>query len=168
MSDHKRTLDELRANATLFWPDELREQVAEVNVLPLLLKTQNKFLSVLELSDTGPDSWKRLVDGSGKMQANLFLKHLMVLSDMGRETLSKLIPLNRFFPDGVMAYKWQEATYAYRFQKYAVKEPFTSNKMQIEAAQLARGCSLTPHIEDIIMLLLHGASSQNDTLPTDQ
>ncbi len=168
MSDFKRTLEQLRTKATLFWPDELRDQVAAVSILPLLLKTQNKFLSVLELSDAGPDSWKRLVETSDAMRANLFLKHLMVLSDMGRESLSKLIPLDRFFPDGAMHYVWGEKTFYYRFQKYARKEPFTSKKLCLESAQLVQSHSLTPYIEDIAMLLLHGASALNDTLPAGE
>lgn len=168
MNRPARTLEELRAHAVLFWPDELRDQVASVSILPLLLKTQGKFLGVLELSDDEPEAWKRNVDTHPLMPANLFLKHLMVLSDIGRETLSKLIPLNRFYPDGIMNYIWHEQQYTYHFQRYSEAKPVTNKVLKIEPADLTKGHALTPHIEDVTMLLLHAASSIENTLPNDE
>ncbi|MBM3264845.1 MAG: hypothetical protein FJY97_15655 [candidate division Zixibacteria bacterium] len=102
MNEYARTLAELKEKAVCFWPPELRRKEAAVSILPLLLNTQDKFISVLSLSDAQPDAWKKRVDVSAEMKGNLFLKHLMVLSDIGGEALSKLTPLNRFFPDNGM------------------------------------------------------------------
>ena len=75
MSKHTRTLAEFKKRAVLFWPRELLEREASVSALPLLLKTQDKFISILNLSDSTPDSWKKLVDVSDEIKGNLFLKH---------------------------------------------------------------------------------------------
>ena len=60
MSKYARTLAELKEKAVLFWPREILEREASVSILPLLLKTQEKFISILNLSDSSPDSWKKL------------------------------------------------------------------------------------------------------------
>lgn len=97
MSTYKRNLVELRENAVLFWPKDVLEKEANLSVLPLLLKTQDKFISLLTLSDSGPKSWKQFVDSVEEMPGNLFLKPLMVLTDLAGEALNKLTPLSRFF-----------------------------------------------------------------------
>jgi len=86
MSKYKRSLVELREKAILNWPKELLDQAGEASILPLLFKTQDKFISILTLADSEPESWQKLVDLSPDMPGNLFLKHLMVLSDLGGES----------------------------------------------------------------------------------
>jgi len=90
MPGYVRTLEELRAHAVLSWPQVLRDRAAESSVLPLLLETQDKFISALSLADSGPTAWKEVVDFSKDLPGNLFLKHLIVLSDVGGEPLTKL------------------------------------------------------------------------------
>lgn len=136
-----------------------------MSILPQLLKTQDKFLSVLNLSDRSPDAWKRFVDQSEDMSANLLLKHLMVLSDIGRETASKLVPLNRFFEQDYMRYIWREQVFEYAFQNLHRAAAFTNKSLGIEPTDLVKGLPLTAKMEDLIMLLLHGATAIGDTLP---
>jgi hypothetical protein len=62
MNTYTRTLSQLKEKAVLFWPPSLLEQAGDVSVLPLLLKTQDKFISILTLSDSLPDDWKKLID----------------------------------------------------------------------------------------------------------
>jgi hypothetical protein len=116
MGKYARTLIELKERAVLFWPRELIEREASMSVLPLLLKTQEKFISILNLSDAAPDSWKKFVDVSEEIKGNLFLKHLMVLSDLGGEALNKLPPLRKYFIDGRMNYVWREKNYEYQIK----------------------------------------------------
>jgi hypothetical protein len=111
MPRHARTLAELKEKAVLFWPREIIEREAAASILPLLLKTQDKFISILNLSDSAPDSWKKLVDVSDELKDNLFLKHLMVLSDLGGEALNKLPPLKKYFKGGKIIYVWREKKY---------------------------------------------------------
>ncbi len=165
MRKYVRTLDELRKKAVLFWPRELLEREASVSILPLLLKTQDKFLSVLKLADSGPEAWKRLVDVSDEMKGNLFLKHLMILSDLGRETLSKFMPLEKYFEDGQMNYIWREKSHPYQFKAMLGRKTLSNAVLSIDARDLIEGQRLNDKMEDMIMLLLHGASSVGDTLP---
>ena len=75
MNTYTRTLSQLKEKAVLFLPPSLLEQADDVSVLPLLFKTQDEFLSILTLSDFLPDDWKKLIDISEEIQANIFLKH---------------------------------------------------------------------------------------------
>ena len=103
MSKYARTLAELKQRAVLFWPKELLAREAALSVLPLLLQTQEKFISILKLSGHGPEAWQPILAASAdSLKGNLFLKHLMVLTDLGGEALNKLPPLNRYFK------KWQD------------------------------------------------------------
>jgi hypothetical protein len=167
MSKYARTLGELKEKAVLFWPREIIEKEASVSILPLLLKTQEKFISILNLSDSAPDSWKKLVDVSDEIKGNLFLKHLMVLSDLGGEALNKLPPLKNYFKDGKMTYVWREKKYEYTFKVIGERVPLANASLRADGKSLLKGYTLSDKMEDVIMLLLHGASSIGDTLPDD-
>lgn len=171
MSKYARTLGELKEKAVLFWSREIIEREASVSVLPLLLGTQDKFISILNLADSSPASWKEIVKTSekidGDIKGNLFLKHLMVLSDLGGEALNKLPPLSRFFPSKKMVYVWREKTYEYDFLKTQEKINLTNSALKVDGKNLVKGYKLDAKMEDVIMLLLHGAASIGDTLPDE-
>jgi hypothetical protein len=167
MVKYARTLAELKEKAVLFWPREILEREASVSILPLLLKTQEKFISILTLSDSAPDSWKKIVDVSDEIKGNLFLKHLMVLSDVGGEALNKLPPLKKYFKNGQMNYIWQEQKHKYQFKVIHEKIPLANTALRVDGKRLLKGYTLEPKMEDVIMLLLHGASSIGDTLPDE-
>ena len=78
MGFYNRTLDELRKNAVLHWPDEILPAAEEVGTLPLLLKTQDNFISILKVASKEALSWKIAVANSSQISGTLFLKHLMV------------------------------------------------------------------------------------------
>jgi|GEM_PF-6520482 len=46
MPKYKRTLEELRQNAVLHWPNEIRQKASDISVLPKLLETQDAFISI--------------------------------------------------------------------------------------------------------------------------
>lgn len=167
MGKYARTLDELKTKAVLFWPAEILSREASASILPLLLKTQDKFISILKLSDAAPDSWKLFVDASEDIKGNIFLKHLMVLSDLGGEALNKMPPLSQYFEDGKMSYVWREINYEYGFQVIQNDVGLANSNLRVDGKQLLKGYALDRKMEDVIMLLLHGASSIGDTLPED-
>ncbi len=72
MPKFARSLEELRKKAVLFWPQEIVEREASLSILPLLLKTQEKFISILNLADASPDAWKKLVDISEELKGISF------------------------------------------------------------------------------------------------
>ncbi|MGI9211979.1 MAG: hypothetical protein ACR2HF_05865 [Methylococcaceae bacterium] len=54
MTKYNRNLSELRTKAALWWPEELKNQNAIANILPLLLKTQDDFLRLIILNKSEP------------------------------------------------------------------------------------------------------------------
>ena len=167
MPKYNRTLDELRKHAVLAWPEDLMEEVAKISVLPLMYQTQDKFLSILTISDSHPTTWKAVLRVAKDIPYNLFLKHLMVLSDLGGEALNKLTPISRYFPEGKMKYEFNGRCYSYSFKEIQNDTSLTNNALFVNGKNLVKGHVLTSKIEDTIMLLLYGYSATNDKLPVD-
>jgi hypothetical protein len=85
MVNYARSPEELNRKAILYWPSELLEKERSASVIPLLISTQDKFISVLHVADSAPDAWKLALGATKELPANLFLKHLMILSDVSGE-----------------------------------------------------------------------------------
>jgi hypothetical protein len=162
-----QTVKQLERKAVRYWPKELLEKVASISPLSLLLETQDKFISLLTLSDSGPRAWKTILNASRGMNANLFLKHLMVLTDLGGEALNKYPPFNKYFKDGKMRFVWREKRCTYSLKAIHRKVSLTNTALRVDGRGLLKDYSLDSRMEDVIMLLLHGASSFGDTLPGD-
>ncbi|PYL37032.1 MAG: hypothetical protein DMF34_11945, partial [Verrucomicrobia bacterium] len=93
------------------------------------------------------------------LPANLFLKHLMVLTDVGGEPLKRLRPeLARMFPDGKMVFEWKGKKHAYVFQKILTARTLSNASLFVDGESLATGHELDAAEEDVIMLLLFGAA----------
>ncbi len=160
-----RTLEELTEHAVLHWPEELLRKEETVSVLPRLLRTQAKFISILNLADYRPDAWLDLVDRSEDMPSNLFLKHLMVLTDIGGEFLNKITPLTDFFTSREMEYVWRDRSYSYRFEAIHQKTPLHNKALLVDGPSAVNSHALTPKMKDVAMLLLHGGFASNGELP---
>jgi len=89
MAKYTRNITELKSKAAMWWPEELKTKNALANVLPLLLKTQDDFLHLIVLSKNNPFQLFDLIKVA-EYPANLFLKHLAVLSDYGGEPIQRL------------------------------------------------------------------------------
>lgn len=168
MSKYKRSLVELREKAVLNWPEELLDQAGEASVLPLLLKTQDKFISILTLADSEPESWQKLVDLSLDMPGNLFLKHLMVLSDLGGESLNKYPPISKYFKNNQMDYIWKTKDYSYQFKVIFKKVSLTNSSLKVDGKSLVKGLTLNDKMKDVVMLILYGATALNINLPDSE
>lgn len=167
MNVYNRTLLQLRENATLYWSQDLLQKAGEASVLPLLLKTQDKFMCILTLADSSPDAWKKIIDISNELKANVFLKHLMILCDLGGEALNKYPPLSKFYPDGIMNYVWRDKTYNYKFKEIHKNTSLNNNALRVDGKNLIKGHILNDKIEDVIMLLLYASSSLDNNFPDD-
>jgi hypothetical protein len=89
MPKYNRNISELKTKAALWWPKDLRSKNALANILPLLIKTQEDFLSLIILNKAEPFQIFELIKAA-KFPANLFLKHLVVLADFGGEPIQRL------------------------------------------------------------------------------
>ncbi|MBA4405830.1 hypothetical protein C0389_01010 [bacterium] len=82
-----RTFQNLQQSGVNFWSRELIELEKDSSIIPILINSQDKFISLLNISDANPAAWKETLNNTQNLPANLFLKHLMVLSDIGGEKL---------------------------------------------------------------------------------
>lgn len=111
-----RSIENLEQNAIKFWPAEIAVQEKDISIIPKLIETQDKFISLLNISDANPFIWKQTLLSTKSMSGNLFLKHLMVLSDIGGESLmrfKKELPL--IFGE-FLTFNWEGQTFSYKFQ----------------------------------------------------
>ncbi|AFY61293.1 hypothetical protein [Synechococcus sp. PCC 6312] len=122
MSNFQRDITALEAQASKWWPENLANRDAEVSVLPKLLKTQDDFIALLQLSRKNPRQIFRLTQYVG-CPANLLIKHLAVISNYGGEAIQRL---GRNFTEvferrsksdrAMMNFTWQDKPCRYVFK----------------------------------------------------
>lgn len=167
-----RELADLEKSALLWWPLELQEKIAEKSPIPLLLNTQEHFISVLKLSESSPETFLAILNASGELSANLYLKHLCIISDFGGEMLQRLgREFTKIFSkkDGhyCMEYIFKGTNYKYRFE--AMPQKISNKSLMLDGASLSKRAELTPLYKDVMMILTHGASSSSaDTAGLDK
>jgi hypothetical protein len=163
-----RTITDLEANAEKFWPTQLAEREQRSSIIPRLIETQEKFIGILYVADASPDSWKSVLEATTGMPGNLFLKHLVVLSDVAGERLQRFrTNLESFFPNGNMTYVWNETQHAYNFNSLATVKTWTNPKLGLDGRGLAKTLRFQAVHEDVAMLLMHGGASIDPGIPDD-
>jgi len=160
MGEYARIPSELRQSAVMFWPKELMQREADTSIIPKLIETQDKFISLLDISDRGPDAWKSTLASSRELTPNLFLKHLMVLSDVSGERLKRL-DFKSIFPEGVLKFIWRQKNYVYSFQEITQKSVVSNASLFVDGPGLLVPRTLSPKMEDIIVLILYGQAAVN-------
>ncbi|MEZ4826012.1 MAG: hypothetical protein R3C61_06920 [Bacteroidia bacterium] len=163
-----RKIEDLEANALKFWPERIAEKERNSSIIPKLIETQDKFISLLNIADAEPFAWKKVLVNSSQLSANLFLKHLMVLSDIGGEKLLRFKPeLSKVFENDTMEFSWNGKIYSYEFQTLSSKKAWSNTHLKVDGVGLAKTEILTPVIEDIINLILFGGAAIVDNMPND-
>ncbi len=160
--NYQRTFEELEQVAAKFWPAELSEREAKLSVVPLLLRTQDQFISILGIETRELDKLFEIVEASS-LSANLFLKHLVILADFGGEMLQRVSrEFSLLFPEGKLNYYWLGKPQSYVFK--ALPDQALSNKnLHIDGRELSIDHPLDDLKKDAIALLLFGnAYSDND------
>jgi hypothetical protein len=161
-----RLYGELKSQAVNFWPLELAEKEKDASIIPRLIETQEKFISLLHVADSSPHAWKEILPKTTQLPANLFLKHLMILADIGGEPLERFKPeLPSVFEQHIMSFIWQEKRYKYTFKTLGDRTAWSNERLAVDGSGLAAALDLTDVMEDVITLLIHGAASTNDELP---
>ena len=121
---------------------------------------------MLNISDASPTVWKETLNSTTSLPANLFLKHLVVLSDIGGEKLMRFKrELPNVFTDGQINFTWNGNQYSYTFQTLHQRKNWNNPNLFIDGTGLTEVVELTPMIEDICMLLLFGGASTPANLP---
>lgn len=159
---------DLQLKALNFWPIELSEREKNASIIPLLLESQDKFISLLNVSDASPEAWKSTLKNSTRFPSNLFVKHLMVLSDIGGERLMRFkrnLPI--IFKDSEMEYSWDGKIYSYKFNQLNWPGPWNNKNLFVDGENLLEPHELNQTMEDVCMLILFGGSSTAEYLPTE-
>lgn len=163
ISHMKKSIQELEKKAVLWWTEELKSQNANASIIPKLLESQDDFLKILSLGKKDPEHVFELLRAS-KFPANLFVKHLTVLSDYGGESLQRLgRSFKEIFPQKnnqyFLPYTWQGKNYTYLFQSLPISG-LGNKKLKIDGEGLQTEMALTPLLYDVAMILLHAATSE--------
>ncbi len=163
-----RDIHDLEKNAIMFWAAELAELERNSSIIPKLIETQDKFISLLNVADANPFAWKNVILSSKQLPANLFLKHLMVLSDVGGEKMMRFKrALPSLFANDTLEFVWNEKKYTYKFQTLSGKKNWNNVQLKVDGIGLATPKSLTPIMEDIINLILFGGLALTDAIPDE-
>ena len=165
MNDDKyiRTIKDLEQVGCKWWPKEVRDEAMKVSILQFLLDTQEKFISLLTLANPeNPENIFQLLDASG-FEYHLFLKHLVLLTDVGAEPIQRFnTTFDEVMPGRLLTFNINGLPHMYSFQKLPVKGTANNSKMQIDTMEnLRKPCKDKALCMDLIMLLIYGAASMN-------
>ena len=163
-----RSLEELEARAYKFWPVALSRREQSTSIIPRLIESLEKFIGILYVADATPDAWKQVLRSTEGMPGNLFLKHLIVLADLSGETLKRFrTNAVKLFPDDNMRFRWKTKACSYAFQSLAGKQNWSNAALRVDGTGLSQEIDLSPAMEDVAMLLIHGGASLEPGLPDD-
>ncbi|HEX40753.1 MAG TPA: restriction endonuclease [Phycisphaerales bacterium] len=161
-----RSYEDLKREAVLWWPDSLIEREQNASIIPRLIETQSKFISVLHVADGSPDGWKTVLRETANLSANLFLKHLVVLADFGGELLKRVKPvLKANLADRTLRYVWCGRVTEYTFQSLEEPGLWSNPLLYLDAKGMLAGRELTEAMEDVCMLILHGGATVQPGIP---
>lgn len=162
---YNRTKTELEEKACKWWPDTLVSLEAESSIIPTLLRTQDQFISILTLSNANEPSSVFDVIRSSRFPANLFLKHLMVLTDFGSEPLQRINrDFTSYFPNLTFVYNINGREITYQFSSLPARGTLTNKKMHTDVPSILHADTLNEFYQDIIMLLLFGSNATDKNL----
>ncbi|NJL89276.1 MAG: hypothetical protein HC916_05330 [Coleofasciculaceae cyanobacterium SM2_1_6] len=164
MPNYVRDITTLQSHAVMWWTEKSKEENTTVSVIPRLLETQEDFISILQLSKNSPTQIFDLVKAA-EFPANLFLKHLAVISDYDGELIQIL---GRNFTtiftkvdqtgNPIMNYVWRGNNYQYIFESMPVKG-LSNKKLNIDGNGLKLDKSFDSLKRDMTMILLYASTS---------
>ncbi len=161
--NYQRTVEQLEQNAALSWPIELAPQDDGAAIITELLKTQDDFISILNFPVKSVEEFITILP-SAKMRPNLFLKHLVVLSDFSGERIKRSMTyLRKYIPDGKLQYEWDGQLRTFQFEALLKASAGNIKKtVGIEGATLFQEFELNDTIKELVVLLLVGASAVDE------
>ncbi|MCU4437219.1 hypothetical protein KTH93_17265 [Acinetobacter bereziniae] len=164
---YNKDINTLEKTAIKWWSADIKDTVQSTSIIPKLIDSHDQFISILKLIDPkAPSSLFDIIRAS-KFPANLFVKHLSILTDFGGELLKRLSNTfeDIFFRDETnqlyLKYIFQEQEYTYIFKNQNFKG-LSNTKLKIDGASFAVNYALDDLYEDIIMIFMYGAFSGND------
>lgn len=161
--NYAKSFEELEAVASKFWPAELSEIESNLSVIPLLLKTQDQFISIISIETPNLENLFTVIEASS-LPANLFVKHLIILADFGGEMLQRVSSeFKTLFPLGELNYLWHGEQRTYIFRALP-KQKFNNKALKIDGKELLNVHKIDDLQKDAIALLLFGSAYSDENL----
>lgn len=158
-----RSMTELEKYACMWWPKEIREYADKFSILQTLLDTQEKFISILKLANREDSaSIFNIMQASG-FSPKCFLKHLMILTDVGAEPLQRInAQFSELFPEGKMTYLINNKSHTYTFKALPVKSKLNNEKMRVDTLENMNSDKCDINLtKDVIMILMYGGACRS-------
>lgn len=162
-----KNINQLEETAIKWWPAEIQELAQQISIIPKLLETHDRFISILKLSNPHePQSIFALIKASN-FPANVFVKHLSLLTDFGGELLKRLSNTYEdiFFrtSKGELYFKYElDGNEKIYFFKNSTFKGLSNSKLKIDGESFSKDYHLNDLYEDIIMIFTYGAFSGHD------
>ena len=164
---YPKNVEELKENAVIYWPSEIAKKERNSSIIPLLLATQDHFISVLHLADKDPYAWTQFLSLTDALYPNLFLKHLCILSDIGGESLKRFATeLPREFQNEDFQFLFRDEVYRHKMNSLFRGKKWSNPSLGLDGEGLLQPRDLTQDIRDVSILILFGSLSTN-TLPEE-
>ncbi|UWZ97424.1 hypothetical protein [Vibrio splendidus] len=167
MNKYKQTLGQLQAKASMHWSKDMLDAAGAHSALPILLETQEEFIALLTIASKSPLSWRNVLMESTSLTPSIFLKHLMVLSDLGGEALNKLTPMSQYFSRNTISFEFNEQLTEYQFREIGEQCSLTNSALKVDAKSVVKNSDFTDRMFDVVMLLMFGSLDPNNQLPQD-
>jgi len=162
-SKYKRTVEELRKLASMFWPSELSQKEAEISIIPKLLETQEQFISIIGTDFPDLPTLFKAVE-LAKLTPNLFVKHLVVLADFGGEPLMRLNSrFHELFPEGKFKYVRNGSVHTYTFKTLPITGSLNNDRLGISGKKLLEKRPYDDLMKDVSTILIHGSAIESET-----
>ncbi len=161
---YKRTVEQLREKASMFWPSELSQKETELSIIPELLRTQDQFIAIVNVDVSNLEGLFQVAN-SATLPANMFLKHMVVLADFGGEMLQRIN--SRFaslFPSGALNYIWKGQQLSYSFKTLPIRGSLSNHKLGLTGRRLLESQPLNDLLKDVIALLMFGNAAIDETV----
>jgi len=159
--NYQRTIEELESKATLWWSPNLSQANANISITPKLLETQDDFLRIISLAKSSPFKVFDLLEAS-EFPANLFLKHLSVVTDYGGEPIQRLgRSFGSIFKSNnryVIDFIWNTKKFEYEFKALPIRG-LGNKKLFMDGDGLNQDKPLSDIYKDMIIVLMFGSTS---------
>lgn len=160
--NYRRSVEELKEVASMFWPSELSDKAATLSIIPKLLETQEQFISILNVDVSTLEGFFQVIDAA-TLTASLFLKHLMVLADVGAEKIDRWnSQFKLLFASQNLKYFWKNQEFVYEFNRLPLPGKINNRRLGISGKKLFENRKLDDLSQDVIAILLFGAYLDNE------
>lgn len=160
--NYERTPRELEQVAVLWWPQDLRDEVAKNSPNLLLRGTFSEFKKFLQEAPSNPEDFSSFVMSS-PMGSNMLLKHLMIFNDYAGEPVQRLhAQRHSLFPNASegLSIIWNMEKYTLNIEALLSNTRALNNSiLKLDGLSLAHPFEHSPLTTALANVLAYGAFS---------